>query len=201
MSLRLSGQRPLPFRPARAGYENPPPPPTRIYSHFPLDNSPSWHICYPHPAHEGRLPVTFGGWRGVRRPRARLRQPDSRGPRGSALRAQRPVREELAGRFRPRRKAQARPEVEQDAAVKRREAGASRHRSPMTRAAPARRGVRCGASRRFAPLVAASSAARGHKRASPGRKTRRGMANVRPHRRTNDISRAATGVADEHDTL
>jgi hypothetical protein len=76
---------------------------------------------------EGRQPVTSGGWRGVRRPRVRPRQPGSRGPRGSALRAQRPVREELAGRFRLReRKTQARPEVEKDAAAKRREACASR---------------------------------------------------------------------------
>jgi hypothetical protein len=49
--------------------------------------------------------------------------PAPRGPRDSALRAQRPVREELAGRFRLReRKTQARPEVDKDAAMARREA-------------------------------------------------------------------------------
>jgi hypothetical protein len=67
----------------------------------------------------------------MRRPRVRPRQPGSRGPRGSALRAQRPVREELAGRFRLReRKTQARP------GVKRRRHGAPRGAHPVAKGCP-----------------------------------------------------------------
>ena len=80
--------------------------------------------------------MTFGGWRGggARAPGFVSRTPGGLGapPHGHNDPCARSSLDASAYR----RKAQARPEVGEDAAVKRQEAGASRHKSPLTRAAP-----------------------------------------------------------------